>query len=236
MSEKNEKQKQITLLEDQDQIVNNYLESLLSEVAEYSETETQQETAEIVTIRPTSETVQEVVPEVAQRQTVEQQIDLAEEESADQDIREAPDWAQEPFQCLLLRIDDMTLGIPLLALDNIVKWETDLTTIPFQPKWHLGVLQNRNHKIAVVDTAKLLMPEKAKENARTRENGSHILIVGDNRFGLACDSLAKPLVLNKEDVHWSGLHPDRPWMAGTIREKLSVLLDINALLEMIRHE
>ena len=130
----------------------------------------------------------------------------------------------------------MTLAVPLLALDNIVKWETELTTIPGQPKWHLGVLQNRDHKIVVIDTAKLLMPEKMEDITRTRENGSHILIIGDNRFGLACDSLAKPLMLNKEDVHWSISHPDRPWMAGTIREKLSVLLNIDALLGMIRHK
>lgn len=185
-----------------------------------------------MTIRPPSE----IVPEQVQQQTIEPETEPAEEVTSGQEVREAPDWAREQFQCLLLTVQGMTLATSLLALDNIVKWDTDLTIIPGQPQWHLGVLQHRDRKIVVVDLARLLMPEKLNGVSASRENGSHILIIGDNRFGLACDSLAKPLVLNKEEVHWSGLHPDRPWMAGTIREKLSVLLDINALLEMIGHE
>jgi purine-binding chemotaxis protein CheW len=66
--------------------------------------------------------------------------------------------------------------------------------------------------------------------------GSHILIIGDHRFGLPCESLAKPVFLSKEDVHWSIRHEDRPWMAGTIKDKLTILLNIDELLEMIRHE
>jgi purine-binding chemotaxis protein CheW len=224
---------QISLLEDQDQIVNNYLEALLSEVAEYSEPEvkTRQETAEIVTIGSTREITSERV-----QRTVELMAELAEKVAASQEVREAPDWAQERFQCLLITVQGITMAIPLLALDNIVKWEADLTLIPAQPPWHLGVLHHRDHKIVVVDLPRLLMPEKQDGIPAKRENGSHILIIGDNRFGLACDSLAKPMVLTKEDVHWSVVHPDRPWMAGTIREKLAVILDAKALLQMIRHE
>lgn len=239
MRESNNKENgQETRLEDQDQIVNQYLEALLSEVAEYSETETKteqetkKETAEIIEIRPAPE----VVSEEVEQQVVERQVGYVEEELEDQDVREAPDWAQEPFQCLVIRIGDLTFATPLLALDNIVKWESDLTTMPFQPEWHLGVLQNREHKTVVVDTARLLIPELTEEDAANRQNGSHILIIGDHHFGLACDSLAKPVILTKDDVHWSIKHPNRPWMAGTIREKLTIVLDVNALLEMIRHE
>jgi purine-binding chemotaxis protein CheW len=219
---------QITKQEDQDQIVNNYLEALLSEVEEYSgpEVKSEQETAEVVTIRPVSEIASDQV------QAVELEIEL----TAEGDVRDAPDWAQERFQCLLLTVQGITMAIPLLALDNIVKWDADLTVVPMQPLWHLGVLHNRDHKIVVVDLARLLMPEKLEGVASKQESGSHILIIGGNRFGLACDSLAKPMFLTKEDVHWSIVHPDRPWMAGTIREKLAVLLDAEGLLQMIRHE
>ncbi len=221
------KQDKTTKLEDQDQIVNNYLESLLGEVAEYSEleTKTRQETAEVVAIRPQ-------VLEVPQPQQQEQ----AAESAISQAVREVPDWAQEPFQCLLFKVHGMTLATPLLALDNIVKWESELTSIPGQPDWHMGVLQHRDRKVVVVDTAKLLIPESIQDDVDTRNNGSHILIIGDNSFGLACDSLAKPVLLDKNDIRWSGAHPDRLWMAGTITEKLSVLLDIDALLQKIRHK
>lgn len=108
--------------------------------------------------------------------------------------------------------------------------------MPFQPDWHLGVLQNRDDKVVVVDLAKLLMLEQQEEETAVTQEGSHILIIGDHHFGLPCDSLAKPVFLSKEDVRWSIRHEDRPWMAGTITDKLTILLDIDELLKIIRHE
>ncbi len=220
------KQDEATKLEDQDQIINNYLESLLSEVQEYSETETktQQESAEVVSIRP-------------QAVEVHEQQEQVEEVAESQDVQEVPEWAQEPFQCLLFKVGGMTLATPLLVLDNIVKWEEELTSMPGQPDWHMGVLQHRDRNVVVVDTARLLIPEQLDANdAEPREMGSHILIIGNNSYGLACDSLAKPVILSREDIRWSGSHPDRLWMAGTIKDKLSVLLDMDALLQKIRHD
>ncbi|MCP3671196.1 MAG: chemotaxis protein CheW [Gammaproteobacteria bacterium] len=226
-----DKHKDSTKLEDQDQIINNYLESLLSEVDEYSEpeikTRAQRETAEIVAIRPAAKDLPELEVE---------QLEQAEESRESHKLREVPEWARERFQCLLFKVRGMTLATPLLALDNIVKWETELTAIPGQPDWHMGVLQHRDQKVVVVDTAKLLIPEKLQDDSGSRDKGSHILIIGDNSFGLACDSLAKPVFFEKDDIRWSGAHPDRLWMAGTITEKLSVLLNIEALLQKIRHE
>jgi purine-binding chemotaxis protein CheW len=242
MKEQNSKAKsKSTRVDNQEQILNQYLDSLLSEVPEYSgpekkpETEVKQETAEVIAISPTPE----VVSEVAQQQDVQDRVGELERSHADlegQDERAAPDWAQEPFQCLIFRVGDISLATPLLALDNIVKWEQELTPMPFQPDWHLGVLQNREDKIVVVDIAKLLMLDQAGEEIIASQDGSHILIIGDHHFGLPCDSLAKPAFLSKDDVHWAIRHEDRPWMVGTIKDKLTILLDIDELLEIIRHE
>jgi purine-binding chemotaxis protein CheW len=230
-----------TRVDDQEQILNQYLDSLLSEVPEYSEpekkleTEIKQEQAEVITITP----IPEAMPEEVQHQEVVEEVEVVEraaDVSEEQDERPAPDWAQEPFQCLIFKVGGTTLATPLLALDNIVKWDQELTPMPFQPDWHLGVLQNRDDKIVVVDTAELLKLEQAQDEHSGHKDGSHILIIGDHHFGLACESLAKPLFLNKEDVRWSIKHEDRPWMAGTIKDKLTILLDIDELLEIIRHE
>jgi purine-binding chemotaxis protein CheW len=236
MNEQNRKENgKETTLDDQEQILNQYLESLLSEIPEYSEpelkieTKLEKETAEVIKISPT-------VHEEVKQEIVEEQVAAFEEDFQEQDEREAPEWAQEPFQCLIFRVGEVTLATPLLALDNIVKWESELTPMPFQPDWHLGVIQNRDDKIVVVDLAKLLQLEQPQESDIKRMQGSHILIIGDHHFGMACDSLAKPLFLNKEDVHWAIKHEDRPWMAGTIKEKLTILLDIGELLDIIRHE
>jgi purine-binding chemotaxis protein CheW len=225
-----------TRVDNQEQILNQYLDSLLGEVPEYSEAETTTEIAtEVTALSPSSEAVQDD----KQQQTEQDNQELTESRedvSEEQDERVAPDWAQEPFQCLIFRVGDVTLATPLLSLDNIVKWEQELTPMPFQPDWHLGVLQNREDKVVVVDIAKLLMLDQSDGEAAGDKAGSHILIIGDHSFGLPCESLAKPVFLSKEDVHWSIRHEDRPWMAGTIKEKLTILLHIDRLLEMIRHE
>lgn len=225
-------------VDNQEQILNQYLDSLLGEVPEYSEAETNTETeiaTEVTALSPSSVAVQED----KQRQAEQDNLELnesREDVSEGQDERVAPDWAQEPFQCLIFRVGDVTLATPLLSLDNIVKWEQELTPMPFQPDWHLGVLQNREDKVVVVDIAKLLMLDQSDGEVAGDKAGSHILIIGDHHFGLPCDSLAKPVFLSKEDVHWSIRHEDRPWMAGTIKDKLTILLNIDELLEMIRHE
>lgn len=237
MKERNSKTKgNDTRVDNQEQILNQYLDSLLSEVPEYSEpekkpeTKVKQETAEVISITPTAEIVPEDVQD--QVEAIEKSID----DSEGQDERTVPDWAQEPFQCLIFRVGDISLATPLLALDNIVKWEHELTPMPFQPDWHLGVLQNRDDKVVVVDIVKLLMLDQSVEEIPANQDGSHILIIGEHHFGLPCDRLAKPVFLSKDEVHWSIRHEDRPWMAGTIKDKLTILLDIDEILEIIRHE
>ena len=139
MRELNKKEDmQKTKLEDQEQIVHQYLEALLSEIPEYGVTETateiKQETAEVITITPSTE----VVSEEIQQQVVAERVEYFEEEFETREERPAPDWAQESFQCLIMRVGELTLAIPLLALDNIVKWDTEPTPMPFQPTWHMG--------------------------------------------------------------------------------------------------
>lgn len=199
-------------LAEADRAVFDYLDALLSEVETVPETE-------IVTETPVAV---EVMAEVeAEQETV----------AAPPAI---PAWAEEPFQCLLFKVRGMILAVPLLSLDSIVKWDSEIAQIPGQPDWHMGVMQHREQQVVVVDTAKLLMPERLKRASEERQ-GSHILVIG-GRWGLAADSLAKPITLEKEGVHWTVAHPHRPWVAGTVVEKLCILLNVDALLDVFGHE
>ena len=55
----------------------------------------------------------------------------------------------------------------------------------------------------------------------------HLLLIGDGDRGLSVDSLEGTVTLEKEDVRWRGAAGQRPWYAGIIVEKLTVLLDVN---------
>ncbi|MCW8921438.1 MAG: chemotaxis protein CheW, partial [Sedimenticola sp.] len=118
----------------------------------------------------------------------------------------------------------------------ITEWDQDLTQMPGQPDWCMGVLLHRDRRVVVVDIAQLIMPERLDRASEERARGSHILIIGNGQFGFACDRLQSPLLLNRDEVRWRRGEGYRPWMAGTVIDQLSVLLDVDAILEMIGHK
>jgi purine-binding chemotaxis protein CheW len=224
------KDERSTRLAEPDQAVFDYLDSLLKEVEKVADAPAK--TAEVVEIRP--ETQIQEQPKVVEPVTevvAEAAIDTGTEE-----VALIPEWAEEPFQCLLFSLRGVTLAVPLLSLDSIMRWEEEVAPLPGQPDWHMGVILHRDQQVVVVDTAQLLVPDKLGKAGEEREKGSHILIIGGGTKGLACDSMAKPVTLTKDDVRWSGAGGSRPWVAGTIVEKLCILLNVECLLEMIGHE
>jgi purine-binding chemotaxis protein CheW len=224
-----EKEERSTHLAEPEQAVYEYLDSLLKEVEQAPSAPAT--TAEVVEIRPEPPPQQQEDVEPAPETVEEGVVDAEPEQGA-----VIPEWAEEPFQCLLFSLRGMTPAVPLLSLDNIMKWEEELSPLPGQPDWHMGIALNRGQQVVVVDTAQLLVPDKLGRAADEREKGSHILVIGGGGRGLACDSLAKPVTLTKDDVRWSAPGGNRPWVAGTIVEKLCILLNIECLLEMIGHE
>lgn len=230
-----------------EQAVDSYLAALLSEVDEYCEMAQSVAVAPVVTRPRLAEVVElrrgiqaEPLAEVSTAaieitQTADKPLEQP-QEALDTATEIVPEWAGQPFQTLPFKVRGMNLVVPLTALSSITEWHRDLTQIPGQPDWYLGVLTHRDQHIVVVDTAQLIMPERLQRVAEKRQRGSHILIIGDGRFGLACDSLQSPLLLNCKDVRWRRGEGYRPWMAGTVIDHLSVLLNVDAMLEMIGHK
>ncbi|MCW8906290.1 MAG: chemotaxis protein CheW [Sedimenticola sp.] len=235
-----------TVLPAPEQAVDSYLAALLSEVAEYEETPV--ETREPPVVEPVKpdnvvEIRQRTVAEAAQATDTATETGQAADTSLEVDEALAskspgeivPDWGQGTFQCLPFRVRGMNLVVPLTELNSITEWDRDLSQIPGQPDWHLGILMHRERRVVVVDIAQLIMPERLQRAAENRERGSHILMLGDGSWGIACDSLLSPLTLERESVRWRRGEGYRPWMAGTVIDHLSVLLNVDVILEMVRH-
>ncbi len=226
-----------------EQAVNSYLEALLNEIEEKPAAEAKtiakakSKRATVVKIRPTINPPVEPAVEIPQpadipikgtSQGLRSESGLASEVVV-------PEWADQPFQALFFKVRGMTLAIPLVALDSIAEWSSELTTLPGQSDWNLGVLLHRERRVVVVDTAQLIAPERLTAAGEERQ-GSHILMVGNSKWGLACDSIQDPQILDKESVRWRKGAGLQPWMAGTVVDQLCILLDVDALLEMIGHK
>ncbi|MCW8889322.1 MAG: chemotaxis protein CheW [Sedimenticola sp.] len=229
-----------------EEAIDSYLAALLSEVDEYREPE-QKTVATAVLDKPRLAEVVEIRRGVQIETPVQAPVTVEKVKTADKPLETAeqgrpapveivPEWGEHPFQSLPFKVRGMNLVIPLTALNSITEWNQELTQMPGQPDWSLGIMLHRDQRVVVVDIAQLIMPERLDRASETRERGSHVLIVGDGRFGFACDRLQSPLLLNRDDVRWRRGEGYRPWMAGTVIDHLSVLLNVDEILEMIGHK
>jgi len=143
-----------------------------------------------------------------------------------------PAWAESPFQVLRFTLQGASLAIPLQALCGILPLTERLIRLPGQPPWAMGVVLNRDTKVVVVDTRRLLMAPLENRDGEPPKP-SHLLLIGEGERGLAVDGLVGTLTLKKEAVRWRGPAGDRPWYAGVIVEELCVLLDVDGVMEML---
>lgn len=223
-----------------EQAIDSYLASLLSEVEEFQEEPETAPAQEQPKLAPVVEIRQGVQTAVAPREPVAAEktgtVDTAVETPGAHPAEPAeiiPPWGASKFQCLPFKVRGMNLVVPLVSLCSIAEWEQDLTRMPGQPGWCMGVFLHRGQRVVVIDPARLIMPDRMEKVSASRPRGSHVLIVGDGHWGLACDSLQSPLTLEPQDVRWRRGEGYRSWMAGTVIDRLSVLLNVDALLEMV---
>ena len=141
-----------------------------------------------------------------------------------------PAWAGEGFEALLFDVGGLRLAVPLVRLHAVLPWSDRVTGVPGQPAWSMGLTRHRGRSIRVLDTAVLVASGRA---APAAPRPSHLLVVGDGGWGLACDGIGDVVRLRPEEVRWRGLQGRRPWLAGTLMHRLCALLDTDAFADML---
>ena len=141
-------------------------------------------------------------------------------------------FQQPNFDCLLFSVANLKLAVPLVSLGSIIRIENKVSHLAGQLDWMLGLYQNasQQHQIRVVDTARWVMPEKYTENMR--ESYEFILSFNDSPWGLACHELHNAVTFSRDEIRWRGNQSKRPWLAGTVVEQMSALIDLDNLAEM----
>lgn len=227
----------------QQQAINEYLEALLQEVPD----EPLIAPAPVREPLPPTIGVETLVKEVA-RQPVETEIQPVVDIPVQQPVLEVqaqavakpaeklePDWAREAFQCLLFKVSGLSLAVPLSRLNGVISWPEKIVATPNQTDWYLGLVLNHGTNVKVIDTAHMVLPENRRppDELEPAERFSHILLVDDARWGLACDSIGDVIWLQPEAVKWRRNKDSRPWLAGTALEYLCALMDTQVFAEML---
>jgi purine-binding chemotaxis protein CheW len=143
-----------------------------------------------------------------------------------------PEWASEPFECLLFDVAGLTLAVPLVCLGSIYPLAGhELTPLFGQPDWFLGILPSQSGNLKVLDTARWIMPDRYRDDFR--QGLQYVISVQGYEWGLAVHQVSRSLRLDPEEIKWRGHRGQRPWLAGTVIEHMCALLDVAELAELI---
>ncbi len=143
-----------------------------------------------------------------------------------------PHWAEGDFDCLLFDVQGLRLGLPLVSLGSIHPLDFDaISTMPGQSQCFLGAATVLGQQFNVVDTAQMVMPERA-DPAKSQQY-RYLVTLDHSRWALAVSAIDVAKRFNPEDVHWRSQRTQRPWLAGTIRAHMVALMDPRALAELL---
>ncbi|MBS9763469.1 chemotaxis protein CheW [Pseudomonas mosselii] len=143
-----------------------------------------------------------------------------------------PDWAAEPFECLLFDVAGLTLAVPLVCLGSIYTLAgQELTPLFGQPDWFLGILTCQAGNLKVLDTARWVMPDRYRDDFR--QGLQYVISVQGYEWGLAVHQVSRSLRLDPNEIKWRSQRGQRPWLAGTVIEHMCALLDVAELAELI---
>lgn len=148
-----------------------------------------------------------------------------------------PEWTQHEFQALFFKVDQLILATPLIDLSRTIKLERKPTKIPGQPSWFLGLLDQHDSRIGVLDTGQLVFGKSRGSQRNLEENPfKRILITEDKKWGLACDEILSIGKLMPEKVRWRTIRQKKPWLVGTVIDELTAIIDVKQLVPHRKNE
>ncbi|PVY79278.1 purine-binding chemotaxis protein CheW [Tamilnaduibacter salinus] len=148
-----------------------------------------------------------------------------------EDWTDRPDWAADPFECLIFRVAGLQLAVPLVLLGAVHRMDSELRKPPGRPDWFMGLLPSGGMNLRVADTAEWVMSGRVPKGAR--DGYQFVIRLDDSEWGLACDEVAQSFRLDPDDVKWRSGRSRRPWLAGTVVRHMCALLDVRTMARLL---
>lgn len=147
-------------------------------------------------------------------------------------VRPVPAWGQQGFAGLVFDVAGLKMAAPLHLLGGICLLEDNLQPVVAQADWFMGLLRWNGKNLRVVDTARFVMPERLSDNSH-RAAYQSVIVLGDSHWALAVDKADESVHLQSAEIRWKTVIGNRPWLAGTLLERLCALIDVDTLLQML---
>jgi len=149
-------------------------------------------------------------------------------------VAATPTWAEGRFQAMFFDVAGMQLVVALTELHSVLPCSAiSIGRIPGQPHWQLGVFRHRDHHVRVLDTSGLL-------GRYTGSGPTHVLLVADGDWALACHGIGDVLSLTAAGIRWRAPNPNPyqgagPWLAGTVVDNLCTIIDPLNLVQSLQN-
>ena len=141
-------------------------------------------------------------------------------------------WSSQGVECLVFSVCGLKLAVPLLFLGGVYEiTSNDVKPLVGQPKWYLGMVHTDEHHLQVIDTAKLIMPER--KQCLSEQGFKYLIQLEKTPWAIACQSIDDTVRLDASEIKWRGERGKRTWLAGTVIEKMCALIDVNGLLQYV---
>ena len=141
-------------------------------------------------------------------------------------------WSSQGVECLVFSVCGLKLAVPLLFLGGVHEVaKGDVRPLVGQPIWYLGMMHTEEHNLQVVDTAKLIMPERKQH--LSEQGFKYLIQLEKTPWAIACQSIDDTVRLDASEIKWRGERGKRTWLAGTVIEKMCALIDVNGLLQYV---
>ncbi|QUM79766.1 chemotaxis protein CheW [Moritella sp. 5] len=135
---------------------------------------------------------------------------------------------EEHFQALFFEVAGVIFAVPLTELGGIHQTET-INSLFGKPDWYLGLMQHREQKLSVVDTAQWVMPEQNMGEIDYK----YQIQLSQSNWVLGCESLHGTETLNSNDIKWRSTPGSRPWLAGMVKSRMCVLLHVTEMIKLL---
>ena len=154
------------------------------------------------------------------------------ETALESNVEAAPTWKnvelEERFQALFFEVAGVIFAVPLTELGGIHQAEV-VNSLFGKPDWYLGIMQHREQKLSVVDTAQWVMPEQDMGEIDYK----YQIQLSESNWVLGCESLHGTETLNSNDIKWRSTPGSRPWLAGMVKSRMCVLLHVTEMIKLL---
>ncbi len=139
---------------------------------------------------------------------------------------QVPAWAKNGFSALYFRSAGLHLYVPVSFVRGIKNVGGTIESLPQAASWIKGCISFKNTTITVVDTEKLLIPNKRRTVAYQHpDQNAYVILLGSGDFGLSCDTIGQVKQVAANEVHWRAKNQRKQFISGMFKSEVAALID-----------